>query len=249
MFKSDTQAVSVTYGNTLIIGASSQIGQALIAHVMAKHPLSPIVTVSRSSLALPDSVTQLLCDYSPQGIEQVGAALNALTGHIRRVVICHGILHTDTIKPEKRLEDLELNNMMEIFRVNALLPALWLKLLAPVLKGTQTCCVAVLSARVGSISDNRAGGWYSYRASKAALNMLLQCSAIEMARRAKNVKLIAFHPGTVDTPLSAPFQANVPAGKLFTPAFVAERLLGIVDEATPDGTASYLDYAGETIAW
>ena len=133
--------------------------------------------------------------------------------------------------------------------MNTFLPALWLKTLAPLLRSKEVCRIALLSARVGSISDNRAGGWYSYRASKAALNMLIQSAAIEFARRAKNVKLLAFHPGTVDTPLSAPFQHNVPDGKLFTPEYVAHQLLDLLTALPADGRASYLDYAGKPIAW
>jgi NAD(P)-dependent dehydrogenase (short-subunit alcohol dehydrogenase family) len=128
-------------------------------------------------------------------------------------------------------------------------PALWLKSLLKVLKGSQDCIVAALSARVGSIGDNHLGGWYAYRASKSALNMILKTAAIEYGRRAKNVKLIAFHPGTTDTELSKPFQAAVPKEKLFTPSFVAERLAMIMDEAVVDGELSYLDWKGQAIDW
>ena len=109
--------------------------------------------------------------------------------------------------------------------------------------------IIVFSARVGSISENRLGGWYSYRASKAALNMMIKTDAIELARRNKNIKLIAFHPGTTDTPLSKPFQNNVPANKLFTCEFVAKQLLSIVDECELDQSASFLDWQGESINW
>jgi NAD(P)-dependent dehydrogenase (short-subunit alcohol dehydrogenase family) len=132
---------------------------------------------------------------------------------------------------------------------NALLPMLWLQALARGLGRKQDCVIAALSARVGSIGDNRLGGWYSYRASKAALNMLLQTAAVELARRAPATKLIAFHPGTTDTPLSRPFQSGVPAARLFTPDFVAEKLLAIMDQTTADGTLSYLDWDGQTITW
>ena len=107
----------------------------------------------------------------------------------------------------------------------------------------------LFSARVGSISDNRLGGWYSYRASKAALNMMIKTAAIELARRAKNIKLIAFHPGTTDTPLSKPFQKNVPENKLFSAEFVAKQLLDIVENTPIDQSPSYLDWQGETINW
>lgn len=126
---------------------------------------------------------------------------------------------------------------------------LWIKALRPLLAGKQASHISVLSARVGSIGDNNLGGWYAYRASKSALNMLLKTAAIEYARRASNVKLIAFHPGTTDTALSKPFQKNVPQNKLFTPDFVAERLIGIMNSTPVDGELAYLDWDNQTIQW
>jgi NAD(P)-dependent dehydrogenase (short-subunit alcohol dehydrogenase family) len=109
--------------------------------------------------------------------------------------------------------------------------------------------VTVFSARVGSISDNHLGGWYSYRTSKAALNMLLKTVSIEFSRRAKNIKIISFHPGTTDTLLSKPFQKNVPEGKLFTCEFVANQLISIVSDTAIDGELSYVDWQGRNIDW
>jgi NAD(P)-dependent dehydrogenase (short-subunit alcohol dehydrogenase family) len=126
---------------------------------------------------------------------------------------------------------------------------LWIKFLTPYLSSKAPCKLVVFSARVGSISDNNLGGWYSYRASKAALNMMLKTAAIELARRAKNIKIIAFHPGTTDTPLSRPFQKNVPDEKLFTCNFVATQLLNIIENIEIDGKASYLDWQGKAIQW
>ena len=180
---------------------------------------------------------------------EVTEQLKPHAGQFGRVCICHGLLHSDTIWPEKRLEDINAENLHEIFQSNTVVPALWLKLLFNLLKGKQPCVVATLSARVGSIGDNRMGGWHSYRASKAALNMVLKNMAIEYGRRAKNVKLIAFHPGTTDTSLSKPFQASVPSDKLFTPTFVASQLAGIMNNADVDGQLSYLDWNGEMISW
>jgi len=128
-------------------------------------------------------------------------------------------------------------------------PTLWLKLLFKILKGQEPCVVATMSARVGSIGDNRMGGWHSYRASKATLNMVLQNMVIEYARRVKNVKLIAFRPGTTDTGLSKPFQTAVPSGKLFSPAFVATRLAQIMDNANVDGQLSDIDWNSQPIPW
>lgn len=238
-----------TPSTSLIIGASSEIGQALITQLLEQSIETQIVAVSRTKPKLPNSVRFISCDYTPEAIANVGAELSPLAGSFERIVICNGILHRDALQPEKRLEDLNLENMAEVFRVNTFGPALWLQALAPLLRSPQACRIAIFSARVGSISDNRAGGWYSYRASKAALNMLVQNAAIEFARRAKNVKLFAFHPGTVDTPLSAPFQRNVPDGKLFTPEYVAQQLLGLLAQLPVDGQASYLDYAGANINW
>jgi NAD(P)-dependent dehydrogenase (short-subunit alcohol dehydrogenase family) len=146
-----------------------------------------------------------------------------------KLIICNGILHTDEISPEKRLEDISASSMREILNVNTVIPLLWLAKLAPLLKSKNTCRVAILSARVGSIEDNRSGGWYSYRASKAALNMLIKTAAIELRRRAPNVKLIAFHPGTTDTRLSKPFPEISARGKVIHTRVCCEGTAGIAE--------------------
>jgi len=170
----------------------------------------------------------LCCDYSDQQIAEVVARLATLTPRPRRVVICNGILHQGEIQPEKRLEALNLDAMTRRYQTNALLPLRWISQLLP-LFGREPCTLAVLSARVGSIGDNRAGGWYGYRAAKAALNMLLKCAAIELARRAPGVKLLAFHPGTVNTQLSRPFHAHVPVGNVQSPELVADQLVNLMN--------------------
>jgi NAD(P)-dependent dehydrogenase (short-subunit alcohol dehydrogenase family) len=249
----------------LVIGAGSAIAQALIKELVAQHAVRSIVAVSRS-LPVSDTVapsavidevtrrksahlgtvTHLSCDYSSASIKQIA---QRLTGGFSHVFICTGVLHNNDIKPEKRIEDIDAQQMAELLHINTVLPVLWLQALLPVLKNAPRCVFTVFSARVGSISDNHSGGWYSYRASKASLNMLVKTAAIEYARRAPGVKLLAFHPGTVDTALSRPFQKNVPADKLFKPQFVAKCLLSISAELPVDGTASYLDWAGEKIDW
>ena len=178
----------------------------------------------------------------------VVARIATLAPRPHRLVICNGVLHQGGIKPEKRLEALDVEAMTSLYQTNALLPLRWINQLLP-LFGASPCTLAVLSARVGSIGDNRAGGWYGYRASKAALNMLLKCAAIELARRAPGVKLLAFHPGTVDTQLSRPFHANVPDGSLQTPEQVARHLVSLMAGLIPDGELSYLDWQGKTIEW
>ncbi|MBC52399.1 MAG: short-chain dehydrogenase [Gammaproteobacteria bacterium] len=237
----------------LIIGAGSGIGSAVIRRLRAAQPDRDIVAVCRRpedlTEAADDGVHAFACDYSETGIARLITQLAPWQGRINLVVISTGILHTASIKPEKRAEDLHMDSMLEVLRINTVVPALWLSALLPAVRGSDPCRVFTLSARVGSISDNHKGGWYSYRASKAALNMIIKTAAIEYARRAPNVKLIAFHPGTVDTGLSKPFQRNVPEDKLFSPDFVAERLLTISSDLPVDGDASYLDYAGKSITW
>ncbi|MBA6293988.1 SDR family NAD(P)-dependent oxidoreductase [Colwellia sp. MB3u-70] len=243
---------------TLIIGANSDIGQAIAAQIQASENTG-LILISRD-LAQPNpvasdliaaNVTKIsLKDYQAESIDQAVAEL-AQHKHapITRVFVCNGILHNDHIRPEKRLEDIDAQAFIEIMTANSLTPMLWIQKLTPLLTGKSPCKFVLFSARVGSISENRLGGWYSYRASKAALNMIVKTASIELARRAKNIKLIAFHPGTTDTPLSKPFQKNVPANKLFTPEFVAKQLLDIVENTALDQTASYLDWQGESINW
>lgn len=188
-------------------------------------------------------------DYSDESLAQISAGIAAAPGELSRLVITNGVLQGDGFRPERALRQLSRNAMARVLEINTVLPMLALAAFESQLKNVSRPRVAVLSARVGSIGDNRLGGWYSYRASKSALNMMLQCAAIELHRVNRSLKLIAFHPGTTDTPLSKPFQRGVPADKLFTPKFVADQLSTILDTIETDGRLSYLDWAGEPIPW
>ena len=235
----------------LIIGAGSHIGRAALAQLQRQHPDWQIVAIARdaSALSAGPGLQALRTDHSEASLQQIVAQLADVRGRVQRVIICLGVLHNERLRPEKRLEDLQADTVLEYLRLNAVLPALWLKHLLPLLAGTQPCSVAVLSARVGSIADNRKGGWYGYRASKSALNMLLQTTAIEYGRRAPNVSLLAYHPGTVDTPLSAPFHRSVPEGALQSPAQTAACLLTQMAAPGTPGSARFVDYAGESVPW
>lgn len=182
-------------------------------------------------------------------MQQVCDQIQALRPTLLRVALCHGVLHGDHFAPEKRLEDIDAVALQTVFTANAIVPVLWLKVLRKLLSHAQHCKVAVLSARVGSIGDNHLGGWYAYRASKAALNMLLKTAAIEYSRRSANVKILSFHPGTTDTPLSKPFQSSVAADKLFTPDFVAAQLIALMTAADIDGQLAFIDWNGQSIDW
>lgn len=238
----------------LVLGASGGLAQAIISELMADAGIDTVIAVSRNAAPEhfatgPATPVWIETEYREPAMAAVVEQLQPFAGRITRVVICHGILHSDTLWPEKRLEDINAESLQTVFQANTVVPVLWLKLLHRLLKSKQRCVVAALSARVGSIGDNQLGGWYAYRSSKAALNMMLRTLSIEYGRRVKNVKIISFHPGTTDTALSKPFQASVPSDKLFTPQFVAERLCGIMAHAEIDGELSYLDWDNKAIPW
>lgn len=239
----------------LIIGASSAIAQAIVLETLATEPSVNITIVSRD-LSAYDNITSgqltriLVDDYQLSTIERtVENIQQSATSLLKQIYICHGLLHNHSVTPEKRIEDFCAESFLSVIQVNTLTPLLWIKTLAPLLGSKVDCKLIVFSARVGSIEDNQLGGWYSYRASKSALNMMLKNVAIEFSRRSKNTKVIVFHPGTTDTKLSKPFQKNVPQGKLFTTKFVAQQLLKIVTEQPFDQQASFVDWQGKTIKW
>jgi len=249
----------MTESAAIVIGAGSSIGAALCEQWQQDDAISQVFAVSREQTAGNQqnqhaSIQNIRCDYSEASIIEVCQMIKMLKDQrqldaISRVCICNGILHNESVWPEKRLEELNTSNLLEVFTINSVTPLLWLKSLLELVRAKDDCVITVFNARIGSIGDNRSGGWYSYRASKAALNMLLKTAAIEYARRAKNVKLISFHPGTTNTALSKPFQGSVKKENLFTPDFVAEHLIKIMNKQNVDGELSFVDWENKTIAW
>ena len=163
------------------------------------------------------------------------------------VIVASGLLHRDGKGPEKSLNELDAQWMLENFTINAVGPTLIAKHFLPLMPRDRRICFAALSARVGSISDNRLGGWYSYRASKAALNMLIRNLAIEWQRKNPQSVIVGLHPGTVDTNLSAPFPSRQATAR-FTPADAAERLLNTLEVLLPEQSGQLFGYDGEPIA-
>ena len=238
----------------LVVGAAGGIGAAVLERCLCDSAYARVFAVSRgpqpAELGSFDSRLQwLTSDYSETSVAGICEQITQGGFHLRRVIICNGILHNQRLTPEKSLDKVNREAMHEVFDANVVVPALWVSTLLGHLRKSASCVIAVLSARVGSISDNRLGGWYSYRSSKAALNMFLKTASIEYARRAPQVKLVAFHPGTTDTALSQPFQRGVPEGKLFSPAFVAERLSLQLDSMHPDGELTFVDWDARPIPW
>jgi NAD(P)-dependent dehydrogenase (short-subunit alcohol dehydrogenase family) len=163
----------------------------------------------------------------------IAAAAGRIGAPVDLVLVASGLLHGDRVSPERSYRELSPEALADSFAVNAIGPALVAKHFLPLLPRKGPAVFACLSARVGSITDNRLGGWYGYRASKAALNMLIRTLAIELARTAPDAICVGLHPGTVDTALSAPFQRGVPAERLFTPTYSAARLLEVLTTLTP----------------
>jgi NAD(P)-dependent dehydrogenase (short-subunit alcohol dehydrogenase family) len=238
----------------LVIGASGGIALALIQKTLTSNPGNIVVAVSRTrdNPAIDNwegSVQWKQSDYSEDSIASITSQLAQDGTSFDRVFICNGLLHNTDLFPEKRLEDCDAESLHAIMHVNAIVPLLWLKHLKPVLQSKHPCVVTVFSARVGSIEDNRLGGWYAYRASKAALNMLLKTAAIEYRRISPDIKFLAFHPGTTDTYLSKPFQKGVSPQQLFEPEFVANKLFTIIENLPSEPILNYLDWDGKPIDW
>lgn len=220
----------------VVIGASGGLGAAMVAALEASGRFNHVHALSRSTgLDLEDEASIAaaaagLKDGPPLGL----------------VLVATGVLHSGA-EPERSYRALDPGHMARDYRVNTIGPALVAKHVLPLLPRDQRSVFAVLSARVGSIGDNRLGGWHSYRASKAALNMILRNLAIEMARTHPQAVVAGLHPGTVDTRLSAPFQRGVKPDKLFSPARSAACLLEVIDGLNPHDSGGVFAWDGVRI--
>ena len=239
------------FGNDLrciVVGSSGGIGAALVEQLVGSPQVSRVHSLSRAGRSHPSpKVANLTFDFTDE--ESLIAATQALqeVGPFDLILVATGLLQGEGISPEKNLRALSHDSLAKSYEVNVIGPAMSAKYFVPLLRRDKKAVFAALSARVGSITDNRLGGWYAYRASKAALNMILKTLAIEIGRRFKHQIILGLHPGTVDTPLSKPFQGNVPDGKLFTPEYSAKKLLSVIDQVTPDNSGDLLDWAGKIV--
>ena len=246
--------------HVLVTGASSGIGLAIVQALLADHAVAQVCAVSRGAkdsaalLALQARHSQRLhlvsADISTDsGLATVVRHATAVTDALHLVINCAGMLHARGVQPEKTLATLDRDTLSQVFALNAFAPILLVKALLPLLKHRAPLVVASLSARVGSIGDNQLGGWYAYRASKTAQNQLMRTLSIEWRRTHPQAVCVLLHPGTVDTPLSKPFQSNVPASKLFTPERAAGQLLEIIAGLTPADSGRFIAWDGSTVAW
>jgi NAD(P)-dependent dehydrogenase (short-subunit alcohol dehydrogenase family) len=231
----------------LIVGASSEIAKA-ITQKLAQQSIH-VMLVSRTKIEKGPNCTSIQSDYSEHQIETLFKALKAAKVYLRYIFILNGTLHTSEFMPEKALASINEHQFLTSMRTNALIPILWIKHAMTIVPKTERSDIVCFSARVGSIGDNGLGGWYSYRSSKAALNMLMKTASIEYKRTKPKCKLTAFHPGTTSSPLSQPFQKNVSKDKLFTAGFVADALFKELSQLKTDGQLSYIDWQGKEISW
>jgi len=216
----------------LVIGASGGIGSALASELAARG--ADVTGLSRSGDGL--DVTD------PASVDRV---LGALEGPFDTILVATGILAPEGDMPEKSLDALDAKDMARTLAVNAIGPALVLRHAPRLLPREGRSVVGVLTARVGSIGDNRMGGWYSYRASKAAANQIVHGAAIEIGRKRTHAVVVALHPGTVETP----FTAEYPGHRKVAPDEAAQNLLNVLDRLKPENSGGFYDYAGEAIAW
>lgn len=246
--------------NVMIMGAGSGIGLALVSRLTTSTGAATIHAVSRRACANNDLVALRrlhperlhLVDAdvtSEDDLQRLAESARELTPELHLVINTAGLLHDATLEPEKTIRQLTLAGIARSFAVNAFGPILLAKALMPLLRHGEPAVFASLSARVGSIGDNRLGGWYSYRAAKAAQNQLLKTFSIELGRINRRAVVLALHPGTTDTPLSKPFQANVPAPALFTSDDAAQKLLTVIATRTPADTGGFFSWDGTRIPW
>ena len=226
--------------SAIIIGASGGIGAALVETLRDEDEYQ-VTALARSFEG--DAHIDITDEASVAAAAERCAPMKP-----ELIILATGLLHEGERGPEKALRDLDGDWLARTFAVNAIGPALVAKHFLPIMKDSGITRFAALSARVGSVSDNRLGGWYGYRASKAALNQMIRTLAIEWRRKNERSIVVGLHPGTVDTALAEPFQGNVPEGKLFSADRAAVQLLDVLDDLKPGDSGRIFAWDGEEIA-
>lgn len=250
------EAVTTTAATlAVVVGGAGGVGRALVEALCQQPAYDKVIALSRRRPADwpeaddPERRVWIEADILDEAsLAQAARQISAL-GTPTRVLIATGILHGEGLAPEKTLRSLNAEALSRVFQINAVGPALVAKYLLPLTPRDRPSVLAALSARVGSIGDNQLGGWYGYRASKAALNMLIHTLAIEHQRTRPQGICVVLHPGTVDTALSAPFQAGVASPKLFTPEHSATALLAVIDGLGPQANGGFYAWDGTPIPW
>ncbi|MBE9031961.1 SDR family NAD(P)-dependent oxidoreductase [filamentous cyanobacterium LEGE 11480] len=244
-------------GQVLVVGASQGIGLEFVRQLVAMTSVVQVYAACRKPEQATDlqelagdRLTLIQMDTTNETqVEQAIAQIKAQTDRLNFVINCVGVLHDGDLKPEKGLRQIDGDRMLQYFQVNSISAILLAKHLVPLFKHDQPSVFASISAKVGSIGDNGLGGWYGYRASKAALNMLMKTTAIEYKRTCPNNIITVLHPGTTDTQLSKPFQRNVPPEKLFSPTQTVNYLLDVIGQLTPADSGDFFSWNGDRLPW
>lgn len=231
--------------SAVVVGASGGIGRALCDALVAGGRYAVVYGTSRKGEPITGAHSCAVDLTDEGGIAQAADAIGR-NGPVGLVIVASGILHETNVAPEKSVKALAAASLARLFAVNATGPALVAKHFLPLMPRQGRAVFAALSARVGSIDDNRLGGWYGYRASKAALNQIVRTLAVETARTRPETVILALHPGTVATTLSRPFRTSDGAG-VVRPDIAAQRLLAVIDRAMPAQSGRLLSYDGSTI--
>jgi NAD(P)-dependent dehydrogenase (short-subunit alcohol dehydrogenase family) len=227
-------------GLAVVVGGSGGIGSALVQGLKKSGRFADVVAASRTG---PERLNIL----EKTSVAAGAARIRNQPEDLRLVIDTTGFLHDQQYRPEKRLADIDPDHFAKAFAVNATGPALLLKHFLPLLPRHGKCVVVSLSARVGSIGDNRLGGWFAYRASKAALNQIVRTASVELARSRPEAICVALHPGTVDTALSGPFSRTGLAVQ--TPAAASGRLLAVIESLSAVSSGGFFDHKGEPVPW
>lgn len=250
----------INHGNALIVGASQGIGLGFVRALLQKYNFNHIFATYRNQSTAGELFTlqkqygdRLKClqvDITDEsqivaGVKQIQESVKQL--HL--VIYCVGVLHEDNLAPEKSLRQIKPENLIYSFQVNSIGAVLLAKHLMPLFKKSECSIFASISAKVGSIGDNHLGGWYGYRASKAALNMFIKTTAIEYSRRCPKTIVVALHPGTTDTRLSKPFQKNVPPNKLFPVEHTVNLLLKVIADLEMKDSGEFFAWDGSQLPW
>lgn len=234
-----------------VLGATGGIGNAMTALLAESGRFATVYALSRSGDDPGFICTRpLRFDYSARSSLEHAAESIAESGPLDFVFVATGVLHDGNgISPEKSMSEIDAETLARVFHVNAIGPAVAARFLLPLMRPKSRNVFAALSARVGSIGDNRLGGWVAYRSSKAALNMILRTLSIEQARRNPESIVVALHPGTVATPLSRPFTRRMPDDRLFTPDRAAARLADVIEGLGADDTGGFFAWDGRPVRW
>lgn len=246
--------------NALIVGATQGIGLGFVQVLLSDRRFHRIYgtyrTLDTAGALLdlqadqPERLTCLPLEITQE--DQIAAAAKAIQtcdAKLHLVVYCVGLLHDGGLQPEKSIRQLDGDRLLRYFQINSIGAALLTKHLLPLLSHDQPNVMAAISAKIGSIGDNRLGGWYGYRASKAALNMLMKTAAIEYSRKSPKTMIALLHPGTTDTRLSAPFQRNVPPEKLFSVSRTVSQLMAVIEKLEPANSGEFFSWDGSRLPW